>query len=498
MSLTKVSYSMIQGASFNILDYGAAGDGVQDDCPAMIAAVAAMTAIGKGGELVFPQVNKSGGVATYRFASTAAFSDLDEVVFTGFMGTINNSQDSATNSRIFWDGPNSTDPIWYFRRGHGVIFRGLVFDGKKQASSTNIAIAGIWVDENHQQYRFYNNKFIRCKLGRRHCSSYNHTTGAWTPGYSAYDGAYSAAAASNGGYASDGFIGEGNTYDCYTAGISIESAQALDEIEIAPEFTFGNTGTYSIAISACQGLQVLSPTFLGASVAEIYCIQNATLSGITIENAHQEGGSQILFTSSNASNDWGSAMVFSACAGGDINMQGVSGTFTLQNCTLRTVSMKSANVSLSIENSTIVSLDKTAGLGNGPLIKLSNVTVTGTLSPHALAYQTLILDKVTFPALTDMALVPTRLSSGSTIPALMLGPPNEGSTVGGMEGISFSNINNNGLFIGYGCYLNAAGTVIATNASGGYITFNSSGTSLKKFTGATIGSTPAVTSGAYA
>lgn len=45
MSLTKVSYSMIDGASVNVLDYGAVGDGVVDDSAAFAAAFAAGTCI---------------------------------------------------------------------------------------------------------------------------------------------------------------------------------------------------------------------------------------------------------------------------------------------------------------------------------------------------------------------------------------------------------------------------------------------------------------------
>ena len=39
MSLTKVSYSMIQGTPINVIDYGAVGDGSTDDTAAIQAAI---------------------------------------------------------------------------------------------------------------------------------------------------------------------------------------------------------------------------------------------------------------------------------------------------------------------------------------------------------------------------------------------------------------------------------------------------------------------------
>lgn len=56
MSLTKVSYSMIEGAEFNVLDYGAVGNGVADDTSALQAALDAVFA-NKGGTLRIPAGN---------------------------------------------------------------------------------------------------------------------------------------------------------------------------------------------------------------------------------------------------------------------------------------------------------------------------------------------------------------------------------------------------------------------------------------------------------
>lgn len=52
MALTKATYSMINGASLNVLDFGAVGNGVADDSAAIQAAINAVPA--GGGEVYFP------------------------------------------------------------------------------------------------------------------------------------------------------------------------------------------------------------------------------------------------------------------------------------------------------------------------------------------------------------------------------------------------------------------------------------------------------------
>jgi len=96
MSLTKVTYSMIQGAVINVKDYGAIGNGVADDTAAIQAAINA----NKNGTIFFP-------IGAYNISSTLKI----EYTSIGIVST--NLIGEGLGSTLLWRGGNTTSMIWY-------------------------------------------------------------------------------------------------------------------------------------------------------------------------------------------------------------------------------------------------------------------------------------------------------------------------------------------------------------------------------------------------
>lgn len=96
MALTKATYSMIQGAVFNVLDYGATGNGTTNDQAACQAAVDAAVAAG-GGAVYFP-------TGTYKLTSVASSDTTPNGLLLPDTGV-----DFSTNNGImlFGDGVDS-------------------------------------------------------------------------------------------------------------------------------------------------------------------------------------------------------------------------------------------------------------------------------------------------------------------------------------------------------------------------------------------------------
>lgn len=159
MSLTKVSYSMIQGAAYNVLDYGAAGDGITDDTAAIracIAAAIAATVGGSGG--VYGPVGSTGigsgsGPAVYFPKGVYKITDY---LTANTNQAVNYLQFIGENALIV----PSADTIRVFGGvGFNVSFYGLVFRGGAYAigiKSNNIDTAKISVANcefiNQKQY----------------------------------------------------------------------------------------------------------------------------------------------------------------------------------------------------------------------------------------------------------------------------------------------------------------------------------------------------------
>lgn len=90
MALTKVTYSMIEGAPISVLDYGAVGDGVADDTASIQSAIDALAL--QGGELVFPP-------GTYKITApiTKAFGDSLNIAIRGYGAKIDATAVSTLN-----------------------------------------------------------------------------------------------------------------------------------------------------------------------------------------------------------------------------------------------------------------------------------------------------------------------------------------------------------------------------------------------------------------
>lgn len=127
MSLTKVSYSMIKGASVNVLDYGAVGDGIADDSSAIQSALAATPS---GGVLSFPA---GVYIVDYEFILT------QPITLRG-PGTIK----LKDNSALFNDYTNPYGRSIIVIRSSDVTIDGVTFDG----NSPN----NYWIDGGVKYY----------------------------------------------------------------------------------------------------------------------------------------------------------------------------------------------------------------------------------------------------------------------------------------------------------------------------------------------------------
>lgn len=118
MSLTKATYSMIEGAPVNVLDYGAVGDGVTDDTAAIQAAVNAAQAV------FFP-------VGTYKLTTQIAISKSTAFAIYG---------EGIGNSILLWTNSSGGFSIIMANNYDTVTMDGLSLRTKYVGGGTALAI----------------------------------------------------------------------------------------------------------------------------------------------------------------------------------------------------------------------------------------------------------------------------------------------------------------------------------------------------------------------
>ena len=121
MSLTKATYSMIEGASFNVKDFGAKGDGVTDDTAAIQLAFNQLTSLANrslyfppGDYLISNTINVPSPIQAIQIFGASGYD--------GIRGPINN----GLRTRLKWVGvTDATKPMVKFDRADGAVWRGI-------------------------------------------------------------------------------------------------------------------------------------------------------------------------------------------------------------------------------------------------------------------------------------------------------------------------------------------------------------------------------------
>lgn len=121
MALTKATFSMIDGESFNVKDFGAKGDGVTNDTAAIQSAFNALASYSNR-SLYFPPGNYLvSSTLTPPVALTSA-QIFGASGYDGIRGPINDS----LRTKLTWTGATSaTTPVVKFDTANGVIWKGI-------------------------------------------------------------------------------------------------------------------------------------------------------------------------------------------------------------------------------------------------------------------------------------------------------------------------------------------------------------------------------------
>jgi len=130
MSLTKATYSMINGSPLNVLDFGAKGDGSTDDTAAIQSCLNSFTQATGGGTVVFPP-------GTY-IISSSLIVDVNGMTLIGTKGSTwikrknGVAADTMNNLQTAYQGRYSGTPIY------DLSIIGMGFDGNKANNTIGV------------------------------------------------------------------------------------------------------------------------------------------------------------------------------------------------------------------------------------------------------------------------------------------------------------------------------------------------------------------------
>lgn len=144
MALTKATFSMLNGASFNVLDYGADATGATDTTTAIQAAITAANAAG-GGTIVFPK-------GTYLVGTTTSLTLQSNISLLGegsasIIKLANNSSISASSA--LFTATSKT----------GISVRNLYFNGNR---ANQTVLVGLFRVQTSSYVSFQNCTFVNC------------------------------------------------------------------------------------------------------------------------------------------------------------------------------------------------------------------------------------------------------------------------------------------------------------------------------------------------
>lgn len=371
MALTKVTYSMIQGACVNVLDYGAVGNGVDNDASAIIAAVAT------GKNVYFPK-------GTYYYnTNTPTQLNSNQTVFGDGQGItiIKSGTDAAGSYGIFYADTKN------FASVHS-----LTLDG-------NSTVSGVAVGGNRSLLRFSACNDVA--VSDIEIKNYGQKEGGTIPPASGSNGEGPEEYAWAVGFGGCTRVSLEDIYlhDCYVEGLAVYNCRTVDCTNFRGYLGAGNCST-PLHIAAFGDVNLskylnINNVFIDGSTGSAFNLtgEYINVANVTILNQGSAGidssdegltagqfNLNLNYTNISITGDpaVSKSFVGLACVADNVNLSNVSIKFCEQNILLGATGLPTANYALTNVSST-QTIDKTGAAVDYNLSAsaVSNVSLDG-------------------------------------------------------------------------------------------------------------------------